>query len=97
MLPRSISFRALCAFGLVLALALGLLFSGGVIARDVSLENVRVGRLSQILRDENTGDEAQQHLRLALGDLTRVAERGEPVEPSQATRVRRELRAFAAG
>ncbi|KAK0349529.1 hypothetical protein LTR94_032752, partial [Friedmanniomyces endolithicus] len=79
MLPRSISFRALCAFGLVLALALGLLFSGGVIARDVSLENVRVGRLSQILRDENTGDEAQELLLLARGDQTRVAERVEPV------------------
>ncbi|MEH3048488.1 putative bifunctional diguanylate cyclase/phosphodiesterase [Sphingomonas adhaesiva] len=95
MLPQSISTRVLSAFAAVFVLALALLSGGVLTVDDVRAENDRVQQLSGMLAAEEEHDQVQQQLRLGLGEVTRVAERGQPVPVAARRRTEEALRRFA--
>ncbi|MBB3693514.1 EAL domain-containing protein [Sphingomonas sp. BK580] len=96
MLPTSISTRVIAAFGTVVAVVLLLLAAGWMVAGDVRHANQSVRLLSERLRVEDAQDRAQQQLRLAIGEVTRAAERPRQVTPAQWVRVDQALAAFRA-
>lgn len=82
-MPRSISTRVLIAFGTVLAAAALLLTAGLLVAHQIRDKNQGVARLSALLRAQGLEDHRQQELRLAIGDVTRLAEGGSEVPPAR--------------
>ncbi|MFV0623424.1 putative bifunctional diguanylate cyclase/phosphodiesterase [Sphingomonas sp. ac-8] len=84
----------LVAFGTLLLVAFVLLATGLGVANRIRDENAEVARMSALLRTQGHEDHLQQQLRLAIGEVTRLAETGVPVPPARWAQVSRGVSAF---
>lgn len=96
MLPTSISTRVIATFGAVMALAVALLAGGVLVATHIRYENDRVARLGRLLNAEDAQDQVQRQLRLSVGDVTRLAEKRQPIGEADFARAEKALRLFRA-
>ncbi|WP_294392936.1 EAL domain-containing protein [uncultured Sphingomonas sp.] len=94
MSPWSISNRVYVAFGALLFLSILLLATGLMVAQQVRDSNLDIARLSGLLQSEDRQERHQQELRLEIGEITRMAERGNAVPASEWRRLVRHADQF---
>jgi len=91
----SIAARVSIACATVIVLALSVLASGFTVGRAVHSADMQIARLSQALHTQGRHDQAQQRLRLDIGDATRAAEHGVVLPPARWRALTRQTAAFA--
>ncbi|WP_375270546.1 putative bifunctional diguanylate cyclase/phosphodiesterase [Sphingomonas sp.] len=91
----SIAARVSIACGAVIVMAIMVLASGFAVSDAIVRAEARIVRLSETLHVLDRQDQAQQRLRLAIGEATRAAERGVALSPARWAALTREADAFA--
>ena len=91
----SIASRVSVACAVLLALSLLVVGLGLSAGAHLQAANIRIDRLTHLLRAQDRDDSAQRRLRRAIGDLTRAAEQRTPIAAERWRRLEGDLRAFA--
>lgn len=92
----SIAARVSIACIAVIVMAVLVLASGFAVSNAIVRAEARIVRLSEALHVLDRQDQAQQRLRLAIGEATRAAEHGTALSPARWAALTRDADAFAA-
>lgn len=91
----SIASRVSVACALLLTLSLLVVVFGAGAGAHLQAANLRIERLTHLLRAQDRDDSAQQRLRLAIGEVTRAVEQGQPIAAARWQRLDADVRRFA--